>query len=315
MRLSISKESASALREFANSMPKVMDNMENSTNNLLIIFNAVSESIGPHEQQFLELLETVRKAKEKSVDAIRELPYMLNSTADKMESYIGHGSSIGSSILAEQRDISSRYGQAIQSRLNSEETNQHAKRLFNEYSEFIRIVDADFMGTPFYNSVSKGIKLNMMADLHNPTGGISTFFHEVGHMLDDYAGNGHTWLSDDPLFRDLLKQDVEAYIHDVMLRKHCDIEEAYGDISEEISGNWCANVSDTFGSLTHCRCQGEWGHHYTYWDTDPSRVQKEAFANMFESSIGSAEKIKMMKKYFPNAYKRFEYLLGSAIYD
>jgi hypothetical protein len=30
---------------------------------------------------------------------------------------------------------------------------------------------------------------------------------------------------------------------------------------------------------------------------------------MFESSIGSAEKIDMMKKYFPNAYKRFEYLL------
>ena len=128
-------------------------------------------------------------------------------------------------------------------------------------------------------------------------------------MIYYYAGNGHSWLSDDPLFRDLLEQDAESYIHKVMLEKHCDIEEAYEHVSEEIAGDWCANVSDIFGSLTHCRCQGEWGHHYTYWDGDPSRVPKEAFANMFESSIGSAEKIDMMKKYFPNAYKRFEYLL------
>ena len=310
MRLSISTESVSALREFANSMPKVMDNIEGSTENLLYIFKAVSETVGPHEQQLLELLQTVKSAQEKSIDAIRELPYMLNSTADKMASYIGHGSSIGSSILAEQHDISSRYSQAVQSRLNSEETNPYARRLYNEYSEFIRIVDSDFTGTPFYNSVSKGIKLNIMADLHNPTGNISTYFHEVGHMLDDYAGNGHSWLSDDPLFRDLLEQDAESYIHKVMLEKHCDIEEVYENVSEEISGDWCANVSDIFGSLTHCRCQGEWGHHYTYWDGDTSRVPKEAFANMFESSIGSAEKIDMMKKYFPNAYKRFEYLLN-----
>ena len=151
MRLSISTESVSALREFANSMPKVMDNIEGSTENLLYIFKAVSETVGPHEQQLLELLQTVKSAQEKSIDAIRELPYMLNSTADKMASYIGHGSSIGSSILAEQHDISSRYSQAVQSRLNSEETNPYARRLYNEYSEFIRIVDSDFTGTPFYN--------------------------------------------------------------------------------------------------------------------------------------------------------------------
>lgn len=315
MRLSISKESVSALREFANSMPKVVERIESDTENLLNVMSSLSETVGPHEQQFFELLQTVKKAQEEASDAIKELPYMLNSTADKMESYIGHGSSIGSAILAEQHDISSRYNQAVHSRLNDEGSNPHALRLFNEYSESIRIVDADFMGTPFYNSVSKGIKLNMMADLHNPTGSVSTFFHEVGHMLDDYAGNGHAWLSDDPQFRELLERDVEAYIHMVIVKKHCDIEEAYEDVSEEISGDWCANVSDIFGSLTHCRCQGEWGHHYTYWESDPSRIQKEAFANMFESSIGCAEKSDMMKKYFPNAYKRFEYLLRSAVYD
>lgn len=315
MRLSISKESVAALREFANTMPIVMDNIENDTEKLFNIFKMVSDTVGPHGQQFLELLNTVKKAQEKCVDAIRELPYMLNSTAEKMESYIGHGSSIGSSVLAVQHDISFQYSQAIRSRLNSDGTNLHALRLYNEYSEFIRIVDSDYMGTPFYNSISKGIKLNMMADLHNPTGNVSTYFHEVGHMLDDHAGNGHAWLSDDSIFRDLLRQDADTYIHKVMLEKHCDIEEAYDNVSEEISGDWCANVSDIFGSLTHCRCQGEWGHHYTYWDGDPSRIQKEAFANMFESSIGSKEKTDMMKNYFPNAYMRFEYLLRSAIYD
>ena len=313
MKLSINQESVFALREFAAFIPKVMDQIESITDNLIHVFDMVSDTVGPHEQQFYELLQTVKRAQEISADAIRELPYMLNATADKMESYIGHGSSIGSALLAKRHDIAIRYSQAVQARLGSDETAPNARRLYYKYSEHIRIVDPDYPGTPFYNTASKGIKLNMMADLHNPTGNLSTFFHEVGHMLDDHAGDGVAWLSDDPLFSEFLKQDAEAYLHGVMMKKHCDLEEAYENVSEEISGVWCAAVSDIFGSLTHCRCQGEWGHHYTYWDADPSRIPKEAFANMFESSIGSAEKSGMMKQYFPNAYARFDELLRSAI--
>jgi hypothetical protein len=134
-------------------------------------------------------------------------------------------------------------------------------------------------------------------------------------MLDDYAGNGHAWLSSDQLYRECLERDVSSYINKVMVDKHCDIDDAYDYISDEISGDWCANVSDIFGSLTQCKCQGDWGHHYTYWNADTTRVEKEAFANMFESSVGSEEKTNMMKKYFPTAYARFESLLRSGCND
>lgn len=315
LRLAISAESVIALREFAKTMPTVLTNIEKSTTNLLNLFKWVADTVGPHEQEFFELLQTVVKAQETASDAISELPYMLNCTADKIESYIRYGSSIGSSILAEQHDITQKYSKAAFDRFNSDGTNPNARKLYEQYSANIRIVDYDFKGTPFYNSLSNGIRLNAMADLHNPTGNLSTYFHEVGHMLDDFAGNGHTWLSSDPNFRECLQRDVNSYVNKVMVEKHCDLDEAYDDISDEISGDWCANISDIFGSLTQCRCQGEWGHHYTYWNSDPSRVEKEAFANMFESSIGSPEKINAMRKYFPTAYSRFEYLLRSACND
>ncbi len=62
--------------------------------------------------------------------------------------------------------------------------------------------------------------------------------------------------------------------------------EAYDIISEEISGVWASGISDICGALTACRCQGDWGHSPEYWEKEPSRVEKEAFANMFEASIG-----------------------------
>lgn len=315
MKLSISTESVVALREFANIMPTVLSNMADSRANLLNAFGLVVEFIGPHEQEFLELFNIVSRVQEIAHEAISELSYMLNCTADKMESYIGHGSSIGSTILSQQVNIRQKYSYAAFERLNSSQTNTYAKKLYLTFANNIRIIDYEFKGTPFYNSLSNGIKLNAMADLHNPTGNLSTYFHEVGHMIDDYAGNGHTWLSSDQLYRECLERDISSYINKVMVDKHCDIDKAYEYISDEISGNWCANVSDIFGSLTQCKCQGDWGHHYTYWNTDPTRVEKEAFANMFESSVGSEEKMNRMIKYFPTAYARFEYLLRSGCYD
>lgn len=310
MKLSINSESVAALRSFAEKIPSALDNIQLETAQLVTTFNNVAEEVGPHKESFYELLMTVKKAVELASESIKELPYMLNCTADKMESYIEHGSSYGGVLLG-NRDIKTRYSVEAQRRLNSEGTNPIAKALYEEYADRIRIVDYDYTGTPFYNSMSNGIKLNAMADLHNSTGNMSTYFHEVGHMLDDYAGNGHAWLSSDEEFGRLLRQDADEYISKTILTKHCEMMEAYDIISEEISGDWNAGVSDIFGSLTNCRCQGDWGHHYTYWQADSTRIEKEAFANMFEASIGDAKKAEAMKGFFPSAYARFETIIRS----
>ena len=214
-------------------------------------------------------------------------------------------------VWMQKLDITKRYSDRAKARLDGEGTTPLARGLYDEYKNTVRIVDYDFMGTPFYNSLSNGIKLNAMADLHNPIGAMSTYFHEIGHMIDDYAGNGQTWLSSDPEYRKCLQQDADALINKTMITRHCDLAEAYDIISEELCGNWNANISDIFGSLTGCRCQGDWGHHFTYWEADQCRVEKEAFANMFEASIGDSKKLETMKTFFPHAYERFEYIIRS----
>lgn len=310
MRLSINQQSVNALREFSEIIPCTLENLEADIEELIRVYDNVSGEVGPHEENFREMLQTIQRAKTIAAESIYELTYILKSTADKMEAYIQYGVSYGTVTLKNQ-EIQSKYNDVALKRLRTEGTNPIVKELYEEYATRIRIVDYDFKGTPFYNSVSKGIKLNAMADIHNSTGAMSHYFHEVGHMLDDYAGNGHAWLSSDPVFAKSLREDVEAYITQTMISKHCEMPEAYDIISEEISGVWHAGISDIFGSLTNGRCQGDWGHHYTYWQVDPTRIQKEAFANMFEASIGDENKLKEMKRFFPRAYRRFEYIIRS----
>ena len=163
MKLSINSESVAALRSFAEKIPSALDNIQLETAQLVTTFNNVAEEVGPHKESFYELLMTVKKAVELASESIKELPYMLNCTADKMESYIEHGSSYGGVLLG-NRDIKTRYSVEAQRRLNSEGTNPIAKALYEEYADRIRIVDYDYTGTPFYNSMSNGIKLNAMAD-------------------------------------------------------------------------------------------------------------------------------------------------------
>lgn len=310
MKLSINEESVNALREYSDVIPWVCSKLEDDIQHLLNIYNGVAENVGPHNELFEKMLFQIGKAEETSKESINELAYMLRCTADKMESYINHGASYGTVTLG-NTDIKQRYNLEANKRINASGTNPIVKDLYDEYADSIKIVDYNYQGTPFYNSVSNGIKLNAMADLHNSTGNMSTYFHEVGHLMDDYAGNGHAWLSSDSEFAKLLRNDVEAYMNHVILTKNCELDEAYDIISEEISGDWNAGVSDIFGSLTECRCQGNWGHHITYWQADLSKIEKEAFANMFEASIGNQKKLEEMKRFFPRAYGRFEYIIRS----
>ena len=310
MKLSINEQSVSALRDYADEIPHICDKLEEDIQRLLNIYTNVSGDVGPHKNLFEEMIFDIKRVGEISYESINELAYMLKCTADKMESYIDHGASYGTVTLG-NTDIKQRYHAEVNKGLNSAGTNLVVKALYSEYANSIRLVDYDYQGTPFYNSVSNGIKLNAMEDLHNSTGNLSTYFHEVGHMMDDYAGNGHSWLSSDSEFAKALRNDVEAYVHKIMIAKHCDEDEAYDIISEEISGDWNAGVSDIFGSLTRCKCQGDWGHHVTYWQSDPSKIEKEAFANMFEASIRDEKKLREMKKFFPRAYSRFEYIIRS----
>lgn len=200
------------------------------------------------------------------------------------------------------------YQQKVEKRVLSG-SNPIVKSLLDEYKSQITVSDPSYKGTAHYNPYSHVIKLNCNADIQNPTGACSTYFHEVGHMIDDFAGNGHSWLSSNPDFRLALENDVKSYINNVVLNFGCSIDEAYAIICSQLEGDNLAGVSDIFGSLTECRCQGDWGHSTTYWQCGEDKVEKEAFANMFEASIGSTDKLQAMKLFFPTAYVKFEKII------
>lgn len=310
MKIRMDEKGVETLRTFAEVMPKVLANLNDAMDTLMGKYHAVAEMIGPHAEQFLEMLRSIKRVEAICSADIEELSKKLDCTADLIESYIKHGASYGTVTLGRQ-DIQARYHGEANRRLYASGTHPAAKALYEQYAGLLRIVDYDSLETPYYSPRTKGIVLNAMADLHNPFGNLSTYFHEAGHMLDDCAGNGHTWLSSDPDFGKYLRQDVDAYITKTMLTKHCEMQEAYDIISEEVSGCWNAGVSDIFESLTNCQCRGDWGHGYKYWRKDASRIEKEAFANMFEASIGDERKLAAMKAYFPRAYEKFESIIRS----
>ena len=88
MKLEATPEGAAALREFAETMPLAIENIRVSTEDLFGIYQSVAENVGPHEQDFRQMLATVKKAQEEASDSIQKLPQMLKKTAEKIDKFV-----------------------------------------------------------------------------------------------------------------------------------------------------------------------------------------------------------------------------------
>lgn len=185
-----------------------------------------------------------------------------------------------------------------------------AKRVYASIGSRCEIGSNNFKLTEHYNPDNCKVYFNLQADFHNAQGQLSTYFHEIGHAID-HQRKKKCWLSDDAIFRDAIRCDFEGYISQVQQRFACDRQDAYFQVKQMLNENCdlLADISDIMGGLTDCQCQGIWGHDEEYWAKDANRVYQEAFANMYSTALGSPQRIEMMKKFFPNAYKRFEDLL------
>ena len=185
-----------------------------------------------------------------------------------------------------------------------------AKKAYMEIGRKCIVADDEFLGVAHYDPYKKHIKFNLESDLDNPCGRLTTYFHEVGHMIDFQANVSHK-ISDDKEFQTLLVNDCRNYIDKVMNRYGCSEDTACWYISQEllVQNDLYADVSDILGGLTDGKCQNLWGHTRAYWQSDSTRIYREAFANMYSTSMSSNAKINVMKNYFPTAYSRFEELL------
>lgn len=189
-----------------------------------------------------------------------------------------------------------------------------AKRAYERWGSKCAVSSSEYLGTAFY-SPSKGyVKFNLKEDLNNPCGKLSTFFHEIGHMIDHSVTAGRC-LSDDASFFKALRQDWTNCLTSAQDKYGCNTDEAMRRIRMDLmsDNNLYADVSDIIGALTNCKCQNLWGHDQNYWLANPSRVQKEAFANMYSVIMGDATRAAVMDRYFPIAFKRFRTILEGCL--
>lgn len=88
VEINISTEGASALREFAEAIPNAIENINQGTEKLMQVYQSVADSVGPHEEEFANMIMNIKKMQEEANDAINVLPKMLINTADKIDAFI-----------------------------------------------------------------------------------------------------------------------------------------------------------------------------------------------------------------------------------
>lgn len=317
MKLSINQESLYALRTLSMQLPKVLDDLYEQTRVLFQTYRYLKDELGPHEQQYVRLLQNIEQARDIADDALRELSFMLEGVADRMEQYLHPYGTAGVMLRREAYSLTKEHREAVQLRLH-QGGNPSAIALYQKWQHNVHIFDDRYTGLAYYDALASVIRYSAMEDLHHSLGACSCYFHEVGHMIDDHAGRKHgTWISDDKEFLTCLHIDFQTRVRKVMLEKQCCQKEAYALLSEDLWDYRKGEISDIYGSLSDCQCQGCWGHDVAYWNQENNRnsIQKEAFANMFEVSIGDEEKLKQMKEYLPRSYARFDELMKQSIME
>lgn len=86
-KIALDLESAAALREFAAAMPVAVENITNETIKLVNVYQSVADNVGPHNEDFYNMLMLIKSAQLKAAEAVEVLPNVLNLIADKIEIY------------------------------------------------------------------------------------------------------------------------------------------------------------------------------------------------------------------------------------
>ena len=200
------------------------------------------------------------------------------------------------------------YTDLLEERYNN--ADPRVRALYDKYEKDIKLSDIDTQDTARYNSFWGDITVNMTEDSKPRPSAGTTYYHEVGHLMDDKLKLFGS-VSGNEAFTNALHKDVDDYVNKYM-EEHPDIkskEDAYAAIGQMMNGfdaDKYRGVSDVYGGLTENQAKGRWGHSNDYWEGSKTAVNKEAFANMFEVSMGGdPEALKHMKEMFPTAYEEF----------
>lgn len=189
---------------------------------------------------------------------------------------------------------------------------QDTKALYDKYEKYIKIADLDTTETARYSrGAGQNITVNATEDSKDRPSAGTTYYHEIGHLIDDRMKVGTGYASENKEYSNALKNDFNNYVDNYMKENGIsDRDQAYAAIGKMMNGSdrdEYRGVSDLYGGLSDNKAKGGWGHSQEYWNSNPQALNREAFANMFEVSMGGNENsLKYMKEMFPTAYEEFQ---------
>ncbi|MBQ2744157.1 MAG: hypothetical protein IJF37_00870 [Lachnospiraceae bacterium] len=139
----------------------------------------------------------------------------------------------------------------------------------------------------------------------------NTYFHEVGHCMDDVSDlNDYTSNDMDYDFIETLREDYENYVSKVQEEQGLTTEQA-----KEWIGAWLEEeadmkngISDLLKGLSNSEVKGKWSHADEYYND--TSIEREAFAHFFEAGMSyKPQKMIYILEVFPKSYKMFNEML------
>ena len=154
----------------------------------------------------------------------------------------------------------------------------------------------------------RGVYYNAAADAQNLRGAGTTYFHELGHMIDHVAVEGENRLSQSEAFKNALVADGRRVKQFVSGMNETQRETFLNGIRKHTAHS----CSDLLDAVTDGEIHGWYGHERDYWRVD-GNLQAEAFAHFFEASMGCPSKERLLRNVFPNAYREYDRLVRTAL--
>ena len=207
--------------------------------------------------------------------------------------------------VATRGTVSDQYKSLLSERHDKAEPN--VRKVFDSFVQKLIIQDANYSPdhTPHYSpnnyeGHSRGVYLNTEADMYNIRGPGSTFYHELGHMIDHASTGYHSNLSNNSEFRQALLADGQEALN----RYNAAGEDGQRHFRSNLrQNNYTHSFQDLLEGVTDGELSFYWGHNRpgrNYWAT-PGNLEAEAFAHFFEAAMGSSDKLELLTLWFPRA--------------
>ncbi len=221
-------------------------------------------------------------------------------------------------ILADP-DMSLEYRQILMDRFSS--GSEIAQKAFAKFVPDNSVSYSNYTtDSAFYWKRTKSISMSYERDQNHWALKGSTWFHEHGHLIDDFAGQ---ITFNHPEYLDAIRTDFAKLISlrtkskkplsyvDAMdlLSKKTELQKAFS-AELKVSGSLQSGVSDVMEGVSGAMIRGRGGHvrrDRGYWNNE-FVISSEAFAHMFEAQFDKARYMQM-QMYFPNSLSMFEKLL------